>query len=190
MFSFVNRLAFDLMFGVQRMWLSHHDTDQLERCIVVKGRHVCRRCSVLYPIALAALVVVAFGLSLPTWLMFVLPIPAVAEFISETFGARYAPIRQMVLTAIAAPALGIGFARGVADPVLWKMVAVFVVPAVLAALARGWRDQRTTQRMRQQREENHPLLKGFGSAEEFQRYLESTAAAVQAAPSANEMITK
>jgi uncharacterized membrane protein len=190
MFSFMNRLAFDLAFSVSRMWLSHHDDDQLERCILLKGRHVCRRCSVLYPVALAVLGVVAFGLSLPTWLMFVLPIPAVVEFIAETFGARYTPVRQMALTAIAAPALGIGFGRGVTDPLLWKMVGVFVVPAIAAALLKGRRDQRESYRMRQQREENHPLLKGFGSAEEFQKYLESTAAAVHAAPNANEMITK
>ena len=38
------------------MWLSHHWPSDYDRCAVVAGRHVCRRCLVLYPLALVAAV--------------------------------------------------------------------------------------------------------------------------------------
>jgi hypothetical protein len=179
-----------LMFDLQRMWLSHHDDDKLERCLVVGGHHVCRRCAVLYPISL---VVLALGLlvdNLPSWLMFALPLPAVAEFVGENMGLRYNPTRQMVLTAIAAPALGIGFARALDNPFdgkLWSMVAMCVLPCVLAAFLKARGEQNVVRHLREQSEENHPVLKGFGSASEFQAYLDATEAAVSASPNANKM---
>ena len=36
------------------MWLSHHWPSGYDRCTVIAGRHVCRRCLVLYPVALVA----------------------------------------------------------------------------------------------------------------------------------------
>jgi hypothetical protein len=180
------------MFDLQRMWLSHHDDDHLERCIVVSDRHVCRRCSVLYPIALVVLGAVLAGVGLPTWLMFALPLPAVAEFVSENIGVRYNPVRQMVLTAIAAPALGMGFARAFDNPAdgsLWAMVAMCIVPCLLAVTLRARSETRVVRKLREQSEENHPVLKGFGSASEFQAYLDATEAAVSGSQQANNIAT-
>ncbi len=171
------------------MWLSHHDDDQLVRCIEVQGRHVCRRCAVLYPVALLVLGAIAIGLSIPTWTMFVLPIPAVVEFIAETRGLSYVPRRQALLTAIAAPALGLGFSRAVDNPLdgaLWTMVALCVVPCLVAATIRAHEEQRVARRIRKDGEEDHPLLRGFGSAQEFQRYLDAAGEAVAAASAAND----
>jgi hypothetical protein len=179
MFSFVNGMMFDL----QGMWLSHHDDDHLERCIVVADRHVCRRCAVLYPFALVVLAVL-FVVDLPRWFMFALPLPAVGEFVAENMGLRYHPIRQMALTAIAAPALGMGFARAFDNPfdgTLWSMVAICVVPCLFAVWLRANREQRVVRHLREHTEENHPVLKGFGSASEFQAYLDATEAAVSRA---------
>lgn len=158
--------------------------------MVIGGRAVCRRCVVLYPIALVVLAVVLAGLDIPTWVMFVLPLPAVVEFIGETVGLPYVPNRQVALTAIAAPALGMGFGRAFenpADGALWSMVAMCVVPCLIASTLRARSEQRVARRIRQEREENHPLLKGFGSAQEFQRYLDATGEAVAGATKANEM---
>jgi uncharacterized membrane protein len=177
-----------MIFDLQRMWLSHHDDDHLERCVVVADRHVCRRCAVLYPIALVVLAVVLLAVDLPTWLMFALPLPAVAEFVSENMGLRYHPNRQMFLTAIAAPALGMGFARAFDNPLdgtLWLMVAMCVVPCLFAAWLKANSEQRVVRRLRQTSDENHPVLKGFGSASEFQAYLDATEAAVSASSHAN-----
>jgi hypothetical protein len=184
MFSFVNGMMFDL----QRMWLSHHDDDHLERCIIVADRHVCRRCAVLYPIALVVLAAVLIVVDLPTWMMFALPLPAVGEFVAENIGLRYHPIRQMALTALAAPALGMGFARAFDNPLdgtLWSMVAMCVVPCLFAVWLRASSQQRVVRHLREQHDENHPVLKGFGSASEFQAYLDATEAAVSAASLAN-----
>ena len=168
-----------LVFDAQRMWLSHHDVDvpeQRDRCAVVGGHHVCRRCLVMYPIALAVMAV-ALVVSLPTWIMFVLPIPVAVEFVGEAAGTwSYHPRRQMALTAIAAPALGLGFARAVdnvGDRALWTMVGVFAVPCVLAALVKGWSDHRKAQALAKAADENHPLLQGFNSAAEFRSYLDA-----------------
>lgn len=172
------------------MWLSHHDDGHLARCVVIGGRPVCRRCAILYPIALLVMAGVRGGLAIPTWVMFVLPLPAVAEFIGETLGLSYLAKRQVLLTAIAAPALGIGFARAVenpADVALWSMVALCVVPCLVAATVRERRQRRGERRIRHDREENHPLLKGFGSAQEFQRYLDAAGEAVGGASAANDM---
>lgn len=181
----MNTLVLDL----QRLWLSHHDDEHLIRCIEVQGRHVCRRCAVLYPIALLVLGAIAVGLSVPTWTLFVLPIPAVAEFIAETRGLSYVPRRQVLLTAIAAPALGLGFSRALDnlfDGALWTMVALSVVPCLVAATIRAHEEQRVARRIRKDGEENHPLLKGFGSAQEFQRYLDAAGEAVAGASAAND----
>jgi hypothetical protein len=123
-------------------------------------------------------------------LMFALPLPAVAEFVGENMGLRYNPTRQMVLTAIAAPALGIGFARAFHNPTdgsLWTMVAMCVVPCLLAATLRARRETQVVRQFRLQSEENHPVLKGFGSASEFQAYLDAAEAAVSASAQANNM---
>ena len=47
------------MTGGSPLWLSHHPPHELDRCVVVGGRHVCRRCVLLWPLTF-----VAFALAL------------------------------------------------------------------------------------------------------------------------------
>ena len=65
------------------------------------GRHVCRRCLVLYPLALVAAVLASAGVSWPDrvdgWLCWLLPLPAVVEFVGEQLGLlRHRPARLVV----------------------------------------------------------------------------------------------
>lgn len=125
------------------MWLSHHWPADYDRCVVVAGRHVCRRCLVMYPVALAiALSWVQVGpwwpRSLDRWLIPVLPLPAVVDLVAENLGwARYAPVRQMALTALGSVAAGVGYVRYVdrpGDPLVWATVLVYGALCFTAAL--------------------------------------------------------
>ena len=40
---------------MRAVWLSHHQPDHLDRCVVVGGRLVCRRCLALWPLTFVAL---------------------------------------------------------------------------------------------------------------------------------------
>jgi hypothetical protein len=110
-------------------------------------------------------------------LMLTLPIPVAVEFLGEQFGRlRYDPNRQIVVTAIAAPALGFGFARVVADrtdPWFWLMVAVFAVPCAAVSIVQAQRAQQINQATRAATETQRPFLREFDSAEEFQAYLDA-----------------
>jgi hypothetical protein len=120
--------------------LSHHPPSQYDRCVRVGRHYVCRRCAVLYPLAFAVAVASLAGAHWPAaWdrvLLYLLPLPVTLEFIIERFGGlRYHAARQMVLTLLAAPALGRGFARYVAHPtdrLFWTMVVLFGGCALLA----------------------------------------------------------
>ena len=116
------------------MWLSHHDDDELDRCTIIAGRHVCRRCAVLYPLAYAVgALAVASGMNVgAAWVsvaVMVLPIPTVVEWCGEhVSGWTYDPRRQVALTVPAAVALGLGFARYLRvpnDQWFWVMVLVW-----------------------------------------------------------------
>ena len=173
------------MHGLRELVLAHHPPEAYERCIVVDGRHVCRRCSVLYPIAFAMLGLSLAGLhwpaSLDRLLLLALPLPVVLEFVLEQLGLiRYAPRRQVVVTAIAALALGQGFARYLAhgrDGIFWKMVAVNAGVCFTAFWVGTAMRNRRAEADRIEVEEAHPLLQGFESADEFRAYLASADAA-------------
>jgi hypothetical protein len=113
------------------LWLSHHRPDQLDRCLVIGGRHVCRRCAVLYPLAFvtAAISFVAWPSDIDPWLLAIAPLPAVIEWWLEHLGRiSYSPTRQVALTIPLAIALGRGFARYLdnpLDPLFWAMVVVY-----------------------------------------------------------------
>ncbi|WCO69086.1 hypothetical protein PO878_10145 [Iamia majanohamensis] len=126
------------------MWLSHHWPDQYERCAVVAGRHVCRRCLWMYPVALVAAVVAAVG---PWWprdldavLIPLLPLPAVVDFVADNLHlVRYSARRQAALSALGAVAAGAGYLRYLedpADPVVWATVLAYGA-ACLAAVVVG-----------------------------------------------------
>jgi hypothetical protein len=122
--------------------LSHHPPSQYDRCIRIGRHHVCRRCAVLYPLAFAVAIASLLGAHWPeAWdrnLLFLLPLPVTLEFVVERLGGiRYRAGRQMALTLLAAPALGRGFARYVANPtdrLFWTMVLLFGGGALLSLL--------------------------------------------------------
>jgi hypothetical protein len=124
------------------LFLAHHPPSQYDRCFRIGRHHICRRCAVLYPLAFAVAIASLFGAHWPeAWdrtLLYLLPLPVTLEFVSERFGGiRYNPRRQMLLTVLAAPALGRGFARYAAHPtdrLFWTMVALFGGASLLSLL--------------------------------------------------------
>jgi hypothetical protein len=128
------------------MWLAHHYPEQYDRCVRIGDRHVCRRCLALYPLAFA---VMAFSLwgpwpgALDAWMLVLLPLPSVLEFVLEHLDViRYQATRQVLLTLPLAVALGRGFALYVEDPtsrLFWGVVLVYGGVCVAAAV---WRSRR------------------------------------------------
>lgn len=136
------------------MWLSHHHPDQYDRCVRVPGPggrvgHVCRRCAVLYPLALLSAVVVLLLDPPPTGLvvaMWLLPLPVMVEWVAEHLGrVTYAPTRQVVLTTIAAPALGVALAWHAESPFEPAAVAPVLTWAAVGAGSALWGHARTVQ---------------------------------------------
>jgi hypothetical protein len=127
------------------LFLAHHPPEQYDRCIKVGRHHVCRRCAVLYPVAFLVAGLSLAGAHWPaawdTNLLYLLPLPVTLELVLERFGAlRYRAGRQMLLTLIAAPALGRGFGRYLLHPtdrLFWGMVALFGGACLVALLATG-----------------------------------------------------
>jgi hypothetical protein len=130
------------------LWLSHHHPEAYDRCAVVAGRHVCRRCLVLYPLALVAGVAVSAGSwwnrSLDPWVLWLFPLPGVIEFVLDNLGRiAYSARRQVLLSAAGALAAGVGYVRYLddrTDPLVWTVVgaytAVCLAGAVLGAVRR------------------------------------------------------
>jgi len=129
------------------MWCAHHWPEDYDRCIRIGDRHVCRRCAVLYPLAL---LVAAGGLAWGAdaawvpWAVLLAPVPTVVEWCAEHLGAtRHRPARLVAGTVVAAPALGLGFARYLrdqGDPWFWVMALGWSAVCVTAALAGRRRD--------------------------------------------------
>ena len=99
----------------------------------------------LFRSIVAAMVATAVGIgsAVPTTLrnvvVWLLPLPALADYVAETVGGRpYAPRRQAVATAVAAIAIGAGLAWEVAAPEdvsVWTMLACYGAMGVLATAA-------------------------------------------------------
>ncbi len=95
------------------LWLTHHWADQYDRCAVVGGRHVCRRCLVFYP--LSALLVLLSFLGIVPWpggwdtaIIWTLSAIGSLDFASEQLGiTSYRPRRQVGATIL----IGIAFGR-------------------------------------------------------------------------------
>lgn len=115
------------------LWLAHHASGQYDRCVVVGGRHVCRRCLVLYPVALSVLTLAVVGLrwsaALDPWVVVLLPLPAVVEWWLEHLGrVRYSPTRQVAVTTLLGLGLGGALVRYLerpTDPLFWGVVLVY-----------------------------------------------------------------
>jgi hypothetical protein len=124
------------------MWLAHHYPADYERCVRLGRHHVCRRCLVLYPIAVASLIAAAAGLrwdrSLELVLLFAFPLPSTVEFVLEHIGATsYRPARQLALMVPLAVAFGVGLDRYLghpADPLFWAVVVTYCTVWGAAAL--------------------------------------------------------
>jgi hypothetical protein len=124
------------------IWLAHHWPDQYDRCVVVAGRHVCRRCLWMYPVALVVAALAVAGWALPTpWsqlALVVLPLPALVEFVGEHRGAwAYAPARHTALSLLQGLGMGVGFGRYLehpADPWFWGVGILYSAIALVAAL--------------------------------------------------------
>jgi hypothetical protein len=124
------------------MWLSHHWPSGYDRCAVVRGRHVCRRCLVLYPVALVAGLAIGLGswwpASLDPWALWLLPLPGVIEFVLDNLGRiAYSPRRQVALSAAGAVAAGVGYLRyldDALDPLVWSVVGVYTATCVAAVV--------------------------------------------------------
>jgi hypothetical protein len=128
------------------MWLSHHWPSEYDRCVRMGGKHVCRRCLVLYPMAAAAAALAAGGLTWPSrldvWFCWLLPLPAVLEFCGEHLGwFRYAFRRQVVLTfalAIACGKLYERYLHHTRDRLTWSIVITYGGICLVAALVRAF----------------------------------------------------
>lgn len=135
----------------REMWHAHHWPDEYDRCVVIAGRHVCRRCLILYPAAIAVAVlslagVVLWPRSLDLWFIWGLCLPATADFVLEQLGViRYSARRQIIATALLAPALGRGIGHELAQMwswAFWGPVFTFCTIWFVAALAGRRRRER------------------------------------------------
>lgn len=122
--------------GRKNMWLAHHWPEHYqERCIKVGKRHVCRRCSALYPLGiLTAVLFAATGFTFwptewdptPIWL---LSLPATVAYCGEALGLIPYRAKLQVATTIAA---AFAFGHGLGYELLnrwstefWGPIAVF-----------------------------------------------------------------
>ena len=130
------------------MWLAHHWPDEYDRCVILGGRHICRRCLVLHPLALVVAIASLAGLppwpeALDLWFIWGLCLPATLEFLAEQLRIiDHSARRQMIATVLLAPALGRGMAHELADRWSWEFwgpVLVFGTVWFIAALV-GNRD--------------------------------------------------
>ena len=129
------------------LWRTHHWPERYDRCVAIRGVHLCRRCTWFYSIAFA---VAALGLvfDVSPWplswdwpLVWLLSIPATLEFIGGELGwYRYNARRQVLVTAILAPAVGRGINAELRDQwswTFWGPVLVFGTIWFVAAVV-GW----------------------------------------------------
>jgi hypothetical protein len=128
------------------LWLSHHRPDEYDRCLVIGHRRVCRRCAVLYPLSIVAGIVlstVSWPERLDVWLLWLLPLPAVLEFIGEQRGViRHSPARLVAFTVPLAVACGRLYTRYLDEPgdrLVWTVVGVYGGLCLLEALMKLYR---------------------------------------------------
>lgn len=117
---------------MEPLWLSHHHADGRHRCLTLGRLAVCRRCAVLYPAALVTALLALGGLRWPTGLdavlLWLLPIPAVLDFLADMVGGRHHPRRQVAATLALAVAMGIAWTRvrhGFGDELVWSVVVTY-----------------------------------------------------------------
>lgn len=127
------------------MWLSHHWPEDHDRCVRIRGRLVCRRCLVLYPIALLVVVVFGWWLDWPErvdpWLLWLLPLPAVAELAGEQLGVLRPHAGRLVAVtvplAVACGRLYLRYLDDGADGLVLRVVGVYLGLCVLLVVVGG-----------------------------------------------------
>lgn len=135
------------------MWLAHHWPARYDRCAHVAGRHICRRCLVLYPVAITVALLAGFGVRWPDgwdpWMFWLLPIAGVVEFCGDSLGViRHRPWRQVTVSALLAVAYGKilwRYSHHPGDGLVWSVVLVDTGICGLVALTamllkRSWVD--------------------------------------------------
>lgn len=140
--------------GRRNMWLAHHWPEHYsERCVLIGGRHVCRRCASLYPLGILVAIMSAMGVvpwpeSLDPWAIWALSIPATIAYGAEAIGVlKYSAKTQVSTTLIAALAFGraLGYeflARG--SPEFWGPICFFGLVWFLFTAAGMWLRRRNT----------------------------------------------
>ncbi len=109
----------------RNLWLAHHWPHRYERCTVIGGRHVCRRCLWFYVTAFLTLAAAPFGVSPwpAAWdvpVLWLLALPATVDFVAGEFGWwRYDARRQIIVTFILGLAVGRGFYAELSDSGSW-----------------------------------------------------------------------
>lgn len=127
-------------------WLAHHHRSERHKCVTIAGRHVCRRCLVLYPLSITVAVLYvtgALGRSIDVWVMWLSPIPLVVDWVLEHLDrVAHSPRRQVVVTALAAWPFGIALGRHAEQPFEPNATIAIVVYGTIclaAWLARTYR---------------------------------------------------
>jgi hypothetical protein len=126
------------------MWHAHHWPDEYDRCTMIGGRPVCRRCLTFYPLAVLVAIVSLLGPApwpetYDLWFIWGLCAPATIDFVGEQLMVfRYSVRRQVVATTLMAPAFGQGLAHELDDSwslEFWGPVLAFCTIWFVAALA-------------------------------------------------------
>ena len=121
------------------MWMTHHWPDGHDRCIHVGSALVCRRCAVLYPVAVLAALAVLWLEPQELWLvvgMWLLPLPKTLERVAEHRGeVEHSPTRLMWLSGIAALGIGAALAAHLRHPFDADAMAPMATHATICGVA-------------------------------------------------------
>lgn len=97
----------------------------------------------LYPVALMTVLAARSGArwpeSLDQRLLWLLPIPAVLDFLGDLLSGRHRPARQVLATVALAIAMGVAWLRlqdGLGDGLVWSVVATYGLACLFVVWAR------------------------------------------------------
>jgi hypothetical protein len=121
------------------MWLTHHWPEHHDRCLHAGSVLVCRRCAVLYPLAIATAALVLWtnppevAAVVAMWL---LPLPMTLEWVAEHRGEiEHSPRRLVWLSAFAAIGVGAALAAHLRQPFDPDALAPMATHATICGVA-------------------------------------------------------